>query len=186
WYTEKYRRDEDDIDGQIKKMYRSDIREAHDKLPQMTATIRGQDMRRVDQEMNKMVWGGKAALDEVNSGSSFGGGFGGGAGSNYAKNSDDDDSDDDGSVRRVKPTRVNIARSASEAANDTTTSTTKKRKRRKRKGKKTTKKEEKERIEQELKAAEQKLVMKSTFVGVALGAVAVAAVTLMSGRSSGR
>jgi hypothetical protein len=153
-------------------MYRSDIKEAHDKLPQMTKTIRGQDVR-LDDRMNKMVWGGKAALDNQSSGSNFGGGFGGGKGFAGVHGENDDDD---------VHVRVNIARSASDG--DDTTST-KKRKRRKRKGHKT-KKTEKERIEQEKAAQKQKLVMQSTVVGVALGAMAVAAVTLMSARGSSR
>ncbi|KAL3896168.1 MAG: hypothetical protein SGARI_007244, partial [Bacillariaceae sp.] len=91
WYTEKYRRDEEGIDGQIKMMYRSDIKDAHDKLPQMTQTIRGQDMR-LDDRMNNLVWGGKAALEQQNSGSTFGGGFGGGKGFKH-DNGDNDDED---------------------------------------------------------------------------------------------
>lgn len=152
-------------------MYRSDIKEAHDKLPQMTKTIRGQDVR-LDDRMNNMVWGGKAALDAQNSGSTFGGGFGGGKG--FKGVHDDDDENDDGHVR------VNIARSPSDGDD---TSTTKKPKRRKRKGKKT-KKSEKEKEEQGKAAEKQKLVMQSTVAGVALGAIAVAAMTLMSSRSS--
>jgi hypothetical protein len=72
WYTEKYRRDEDDIDGQIKRMYVSDIRQAHDKLPQI-----------------------------MSSGSAFGGGFGGGGGSKSGRYELEDDDDLTSAPQRI-------------------------------------------------------------------------------------
>jgi hypothetical protein len=171
WYTEKYRRDEEDIDGQIKRMYVSDIKEAHEKLPQMTATIRGQDVR-LDDRMNKLVWGGKAHMEDLSSGAAFGGGFGGSGGSKAGKYEDEDDDS------TTKPARINISRHPDE--NDST-GPLKKKKRKKRKGKKATI-QEKEMDEQEIKDAERKkLVVQSTVAGITLGAVAVAAVTFFAG-----
>ncbi|KAG7366038.1 hypothetical protein IV203_028708 [Nitzschia inconspicua] len=174
WYTEKYRRDEDDIDGQIKRMYVSDIKQAHEKLPQMTATIRGQDVR-LDDRMNKLVWGGKARIEEMNSGAAFGGGFGGGGGS---KSSRYEDEDDDSST--ITPVRVNVARNVDE--NDDSSSRSKKKKRRKkRKGKKSTN-ADKVKEEEALKAGGlTKFAIQTTLVGVSVGAVALAAVTFLGG-----
>jgi len=61
WYTEKYRRDEGELDEQIQKMYLRNAQEAQSKMPQMTATIKGQSMD-LDGRMDKLVWGGKAQL----------------------------------------------------------------------------------------------------------------------------
>jgi hypothetical protein len=196
WYTEKYRRDEDDIDGNIKKLYVSDIREAHEKLPQMTATIRGQDVQRLDRQMNKMVWGGKAQLDEVSSGSTFGGGFGGTAKSSVHRDdaaaAADDDDKEDISKRRPIPIKP---RSDSIGEDDPTNKLKKEKRRRKRKGKTLSNEDQLLKEEQERLAAaaeRKKLVVQSTVAGVAVGAVAVAAVTVFmggiggAGSSSGR
>jgi len=61
WYTEKHRRDEGDIDTHIKNLYLRDAQDAHSKMPQVAAAIRGQSMN-LDGRMDKMVWGGKAQL----------------------------------------------------------------------------------------------------------------------------
>lgn len=179
WYTEKYRRDEDDIDGQIKRMYLSDIKQAHEKLPQMTATIRGQDIR-LDDRMNKLVWGGKAHMEDMSSGAAFGGGFGGAGGSRSGRHNDDDDS-------TRAPARINILQQADDDDNDdSSAASTKKRKRRKKKGRKMTK-ALRAKKEQELKVAErQKIVMQTTVVGVTIGAVALAAVTFLGGGSASK
>jgi hypothetical protein len=178
WYTEKYRRDEDDIDGQIKRMYVSDIKQAHEKLPQMTATIRGQDVR-LDDRMNKLVWGGKAHMEDMCSGAAFGGGFRGAGGSRSARHQDEDDS-------TTSHARINILQQADDDDDDSSAASTKKRKRRKKKGRKMTK-ALRAKKEQELKAAErQKIVMQTTVVGVTIGAMALAAVTFLGGGSASK
>ena len=187
WYTEKYRRDEDDIDGQIKKMYLSDIKEAHEKLPQMTATIRGQDMR-LDDRMNKLVWGGKAHLDEVAPGSAFGGGFGGGATSRAAKYEDYDDDNDESSRKTRKVGRNSSESSTDQDEENDGQQTVKRKKKRKKRKDKRLKKEEKERLAQEeaLAAERKKIFIQSTAAGVAIGAVAVLAMTVVTGGANAK
>jgi hypothetical protein len=184
WYTEKYRRDEDDIDGQIKRMYVSDIRQAHDKLPQMTATIRGQDVR-LDDRMNKLVWGGKAHMEQnMSSGSAFGGGIGGGGGSKSGRYELEDDDD-----LTSAPQRIDISQRQAGSDDDDNSVTKKKKKRRKKKGKKTTTKADKEKKDPELNSAaaeRKKLIVQSTVVGVTLGAVAVAAFAFVGGGSAAK
>ena len=60
-YSERYRRDQDDIDDRLKERYSTTMREQQAKIPQITQAIRGQDGR-LDGTMNNWVWGGKAAL----------------------------------------------------------------------------------------------------------------------------
>jgi hypothetical protein len=170
--VEKYRRDENDIDGQVRKMYVGDMKQAHEKLPQVTATLRGQDVR-LDERMNKLVWGGKAQMEDMSSGTAFGGGFGGSGGSKAVKHEDEDDDS------TTKPVRINIARYIDD--DTSTTGPPKKKKRKKRKGKKTIMKQ-KDMNEQEIKDAERKkLVVQSTVVGITIGTIAVAAVTFLRG-----
>lgn len=183
FYTERYRRDEGEIDGAIQKLYLKDVQEAQAKLPHMTATIRGQDVR-LDGRMNKLVWGGKAnlpaAADEggssSNAGSAFGGSAGpmiGGSGGGGRSVGDVDDESND-------PNRT---------YEDDGTTTIRKRPRKKLNKEKKRRKQKEKQLEVEetgarlnLASDRQKLVVQSTVAGVAIGAVAVAAVTvLMSG-----
>ena len=60
-YSERYRRDQDDIDDRLKERYSTTMKEQQAKIPQITQAIRGQDGR-LDGTMNNWVWGGKAAL----------------------------------------------------------------------------------------------------------------------------
>lgn len=59
-YSERYRRDQDDIDDRLKERYSTTMKEQQAKIPQITQAIRGQDGR-LDGTMNNWVWGGKAA-----------------------------------------------------------------------------------------------------------------------------
>ncbi|KAG7351935.1 hypothetical protein IV203_007983 [Nitzschia inconspicua] len=180
WYTEKYRRDEDDIDGQIKRMYVSDMKQAHEKLPQMTATIRGQDVR-LDDRMNKLVWGGKAHMEQVNSGAAFGGGFGGGGGSKSSRYEDEDNASS-----TMTPVRVNVARNVDEDDDSSSPSKKKKKRRKKRKGKKSTNADKVKEEEAPKAPGFTKFAIQTTIVGVSVGAVAVAAVTFLGGGSTSK
>ncbi|OEU21933.1 hypothetical protein FRACYDRAFT_232081 [Fragilariopsis cylindrus CCMP1102] len=136
WYNEKYRRNEGDLDDHIKRLYLQDVNMAHSKTPQITAAIRGQDMN-LDGRMDRMVWGGKAKLNDDD-----------GTNSNSKNNNDDND----------------VPKEASQVEEE-----------RKRK-------EEAERITSQQK----KLVLQSSFAGIAVGAVAVAAVSVfLNGSGSG-
>ena len=61
WYTEKYRRDEAELEGQLRKLYFRDAQDSKERMPQMTAVIKGESMN-LDPRMDKLVWGGKAQL----------------------------------------------------------------------------------------------------------------------------
>eukprot|EP00529_Nitzschia_sp_RCC80_P032222 CAMPEP_0113496592 /NCGR_PEP_ID=MMETSP0014_2-20120614/30201_1 /TAXON_ID=2857 /ORGANISM="Nitzschia sp." /LENGTH=219 /DNA_ID=CAMNT_0000390519 /DNA_START=339 /DNA_END=998 /DNA_ORIENTATION=+ /assembly_acc=CAM_ASM_000159 len=188
-YTEKYRRNQENIDDEIKARYSADIRDSRERMPQMTARIRGQDEPWLDKRMDKLVWGGKAHLDEkepltggagaATGGGGFGGvGGGGGGPASYAaasraaaSNFDDDTSDDDDSDDDVQKSKK----------------LKKERKRRKRKDKKSkpTKGEEQEvaKLQSKLAAQErQKLVVQSAVGGIVVGAAAVGASVLFGSR----
>jgi len=152
WYTEKYRRDEGDLDGHIKKMYLRNAQEASSKMPQMAAAIRGQAMD-LDGRMDKMVWGGKAQLKNGGSG-----GTNGTAAAGFLDSADDESTV---SVDDEKRTR--------------------KRKKRKRKKDNAKRKEEEAVVEEQLEAQQRNLVLKSSVAGVAVGAVTVAAVSVLLG-----
>ena len=44
WYTEKYRRDEAELEGQLRKLYFRDAQDSKERMPQMTAVIKGESM----------------------------------------------------------------------------------------------------------------------------------------------
>jgi hypothetical protein len=176
WYTEKYRRVEGDIDEHIKRMYQQDVKEAHSKTPQITAAIRGQDMN-LDGRMDRMVWGGKAKLNDV------------------SKNNNDDNNDGElgGTLAVANEMTTNSATSNNtnnniddDVENDKTKRRRKRRKKRKRKVPKdattSSEKEEAERIENQQKKI---LVLQSSIAGIAVGAVAVAAVSVFFNGSGG-
>lgn len=163
WYTEKYRRNEDELDEEIKKLYLRTAQEAQAKMPQMAATIRGQALD-LNGRMDKMVWGGKAKLKN-------GGGNHGGGNDHHPNNSTETMFPAEGDEDEIPtgPQRV--------------------RKRRKGKRKKQKKSDdERKRAEViELEQHQKKLVLKSSIAGVAVGAVTVAAVSLLlSGGNGGR
>mmetsp|Transcript_19920 Transcript_19920/g.49574 ORF Transcript_19920/g.49574 Transcript_19920/m.49574 type:complete len:185 (-) Transcript_19920:228-782(-) len=153
WYTEKYRRDEGELDEQIQKMYLRNAQEAQSKMPQMTATIKGQSMD-LDGRMDKLVWGGKAQLKSGGNNSAL---------AAMAEESSNGDSDDS-TVPSSEEKKIR-----------------KKRKKRKRKKQSEEKSKSKESTEQQ----QRNLVLKSSIAGVAVGAVAVAAVSVLMGGVSG-
>mmetsp|Transcript_41938 Transcript_41938/g.64581 ORF Transcript_41938/g.64581 Transcript_41938/m.64581 type:complete len:213 (-) Transcript_41938:103-741(-) len=182
-YSEKYVRNPDGIDERIKKKYLADMQDAQAKMPQLTETIRGKDMK-LDSRMNKLVWGGKANLEQAKPPSKPS------SSSSSSGPADDwDDEDDDYS------SSSGSSSSSSEAEDDTDLTPEEaakkrerrarrkeqKRRKRERGGKKRSKKKKKKQVD-EASAAEKKLVAQSMAAGVALGAVAMAATFLMSSR----
>ena len=160
WYTEKYSRDEEALEEHIKKTYLRNAQEAQAKMPQLAATIRGQSTS-LDGNMDKLVWGGKAKLKHK-------GGNGTEAGLALT---DTDESEEDGTIT---------------SNNDNEEpKTTRKRKKKKRKK---DKRSEEERRTKELEEQQKSLILKSSIAGVAVGAVAVAAVSVFlgGGGTSGR
>lgn len=159
-YTEKYRRDQDDIDDRLKQQYSSNMREQHAKIPQITQTIRGQNMQ-LDDTMNKWVWGGKASLPQ------HGGGSGAGNASDAVSAASSEEEEwDSGSS------------SSSEDDLEDEKSLSKKERRKRRKERKLKREERRKKRQEEMKRLEadrQKLVVQSVAAGAAVGAIAVAA-----------
>jgi len=182
WYSEKYRRDEGDLDGHIQKLYPRNVQEQQSKIPQINASIRGQSMD-LDGSMNKMVWGGKAQMKP------------GSAGGNATSSSSSDNNNNDPG----DGAEGSLSMAADDDAIGTTTSDSpvdderRTRKRRKRKRKKPTLEHEaverEQRLRQQLQLQQQqqqkKLVLQSSIAGVALGAVTVAAVSVLFGGVGG-
>lgn len=177
-YTERYRRNQDEIDDQIKDRYYANVRDQQAKIPQMTQAIRGQDYGRVDNTMNKLVWGGYANVSTPSS-------AGGGAGAV----SDDDDENDSGSDEKPK---ANSSRSGSANNNFSfeqdddeqidESQLTKRERKRRRKLRKAARKKQREEELKRLEEERQKLVAQSLTAGAAVGAVAVAASFLLTSR----
>jgi len=175
WYTERYQRDEDDIDGHIKRLYQEDAREAQTKTSQMMSTIRGQALN-VDGRMDRMVWGGKAKLNNGNT--SF----------NKDKNSDDEDG------RSFAGTGATVINNNNENKDESDHDKTSKRRRKRRK--KRQQKiaevidedgEERKRTEelQNIERKEQKmLINRSSVAGLAVGVITMAAVSVFFSGSS--
>ena len=154
WYTEKYRRDEGELDTELRKTYLRNAQDSQSRMPQMTAAIKGQSME-LDGRMDKLVWGGKAQLKDNSNNSNNS--------SNLAMVDNNDGGDGDGGA---------------------TQKTRKKRKKRKQKKERSEEKQKREDLE---KHQQRKLVLQSSVAGVAVGAVAVAAVSaFLGGGSSGK
>eukprot|EP00339_Tiarina_fusa_P015305 CAMPEP_0117058582 /NCGR_PEP_ID=MMETSP0472-20121206/40696_1 /TAXON_ID=693140 ORGANISM="Tiarina fusus, Strain LIS" /NCGR_SAMPLE_ID=MMETSP0472 /ASSEMBLY_ACC=CAM_ASM_000603 /LENGTH=214 /DNA_ID=CAMNT_0004775963 /DNA_START=171 /DNA_END=815 /DNA_ORIENTATION=- len=184
-YSEKYVRNPDGIDERIKKKYLADMQDAQAKMPQLTETIRGKDMK-LDSRMNKLVWGGKANLEQAKPPSKPS------SSSSSSGPADDWDDEDD---EYSSSSGSSSSSSSSEAEDDTDLTPEEaakkrerrarrkeqKRRKRERGGKKRSKKKKKKQVD-EASAAEKKLVAQSMAAGVALGAVAMAATFLMSSR----
>jgi len=174
WYTEKYRRDEGDLDGYLEKNFVGNVREARSKMPQVAAAIRGQSTN-LDGYMNQSVWGGKARLEN------------GGSGVNH----DNDPGNNNGTEAGFSVVDGNedaIGISGSSNPGDDEKPIRKRRKRRRKKQGTTHEKSEGERRKEELLVLEQnqkKLVLQSSIAGIAVGAVAVAAVSVLLGGGGG-
>ena len=159
WYTEKYRRDEAELEGHLRKTYFRDAQDSKERMPQMTAVIKGESMN-LDPRMDKLVWGGKAQLK-----------------SNTPQNnhesslSNDENDSDNATIGSSSNEEKKIRRKR------------KKRKPKKESGREKLKAEEAVQLE---KQQQRKLVLQSSVAGVAVGAVAVAAVTAILGGSKGK
>ena len=183
WYNEKYRRNEGDLDDHIKRLYLQDVNMAHSKTPQITAAIRGQDMN-LDGRMDRMVWGGKAKLNDDD-----------GSNSNSKNNNDDNDGEIGGTLAANEmttnaTTNNNNNDNDADDDDDRTKRRRKRRKKRKRKVPKEASQVEEERKRKEeaerITSQQKKLVLQSSFAGIAVGAVAVAAVSVfLNGSGSG-
>ncbi len=163
WYTEKYRRDEAELDGQLRKLYFRDAQDSKDRMPQMTAVIKGESMN-LDPRMDKLVWGGKAQLKNKPQNSNNN--------NNHASSLSSDENDSDSAT---------VGSSSNEEKR--TRRKRKKRKQKKESGKEKTKAEEAAQLEMQQR---RKLVLQSSVAGVAVGAVAVAAVSTILGGSRGK
>ena len=204
-YTEKYRRNEENIDGQLKERYYADMRDQQAKIPQMTQAIRGQDYGRVDQTMNKLVWGGYANMQA--------GGGGGGSTKAGAMNDDEDETDSNES-RRSQPQRTGSSASSTLEAlaqdDDTDSNETRrlqsrtgsasslamealakdddaidesklsKRERKRRRKLRRQAARQQEELQQRLDQERHKVMVQSVTAGAAMGAIAVAASFLLS------
>jgi len=164
WYTEKYHRDESDLDERVQKLYLQTAQEAQSSMPQMAAAIRGQS-RDLDGRMNKMVWGGKAQLKNGNSSNGSSSNNNGTEETLLAGVTDEEDD--------------KILSASSEGEENWS------RKRRKRKRKKDNTKLESsqnelwKKEEMEFKQQQQTLIVQSSIAGVAIGAISVAAVSVL-------
>jgi hypothetical protein len=187
WYTEKYRRVEGDIDDHIKRLYLQDVNMAHSKTPQITAAIRGQDMN-LDGRMDRMVWGGKAKLNDDNDSNSN-------SNNNNNGNNDDNDGELGGTLAANEMTTNTTTNNNNnnDDADDDDDKTKRRRKRRKKRKRKVPKdasevEEERKRKEEaeKIKSQQKKLVLQSSIAGIAVGSVAVAAVSVFfNGNGSG-
>lgn len=192
WYSEKYWRDEGDLDGHIKKLYLQDAQDAQVKMPQMAAAIRGQTMD-LDGRMDKMVWGGKAQLltNTTNGGISSSS-----IGSGGSNNNDETPEGSSSLAGHVDDTDDSNTTTTIEEENE---EKQRRRRRKKRKRKKKAgdqddeataiarRKEEEEQAQQALlEQQKQKLILQSSIAGIAVGAVTVAAVSALMGGSGGR
>ena len=163
WYTEKYRRDEGDLDERIQKLYLETAREAHLNMPQMAAAIRGQSID-FDGRMNKMVWGGKAQLKN--------------GGSNGSSNNNN-------GMEGILPAGATDEEDDTILSCSTGDDEKRSRKRRRRKRKKhntnleSSRNEKLKKEEIERKQQQQKLIVQSSIAGVAIGAISVAAVSAL-------
>ena len=188
WYNEKYRRNEGDLDDHIKRLYLQDVNMAHSKTPQITAAIRGQDMN-LDGRMDRMVWGGKAKLNDDDGSNSNS------KNNNNNGNNDDNDGELGGtlSANEMTTNATTNNNNNDNDADDDDDRTKRRRKRRKKRKRKVPKEasqveEERNRKEEAERIASQqkKLVLQSSFAGIAVGAVAVAAVSVfLNGSGSG-
>jgi len=177
WYTEKYRRDEGELDEQIQKMYLRNAQEAQSKTTQMTATIKGQSMD-LDGRMDKLVWGGKAQLKNSGIGST--------TSTSTSSNGDNNQT----------PAALGLSDESSNNDSDSSTtasSSSEEKKTRKKRKKKRKKKQQQESTttttttkEKTLEEQQRSLVLRSSIAGVAVGAVAVVAVSALLGGSSGK
>ena len=188
WYNEKYRRNEGDLDDHIKRLYLQDVNMAHSKTPQITAAIRGQDMN-LDGRMDRMVWGGKAKLNDDDGSNSNS------KNNNNNGNNDDNDGEIGGTLAGNEmttnaTTNNNNNDNDADDDDDRTKRRRKRRKKRKRKVPKEASQVEEERKRKEeaerITSQQKKLVLQSSFAGIAVGAVAVAAVSVfLNGSGSG-
>lgn len=175
-YTEKYLRNEDDIDSKLKDRYSAHIQDAQAKTPQMTAVIRGKDNMRLDTSMNKLVWGGKADMTPKpeEPPPSLSGGS-----SSSSSSDEDDDEDSSSSSSRSDEEDYSLSADGEESAE------TKKERRRRRKERRRKRKErklQKQKQKEEAAVASKKFVMQSVAAGVTLSAVAVVASVLLGSR----
>ena len=130
-------------------------------MPQMAAAIRGQSMS-LDGHMDKLVWGGAAKLKNKNTNANGTNGVLPVAG--------DDDEDDTDAIRKAS------------GVEDTLTRKQRKRKRKKEKRQDEQRQKDEAAVERE---QQQKLVLQSSIAGVAVGAVTVAAVSVLFGGVGG-
>lgn len=189
WYTEKYRRDEEDLDGQLQKMYLRDAQEVRSKLPQMADAIRGQAVD-LDGRMDQMVWGGKARLSRPSASPS--------PKDDGTPNVEDSDDDATTTATTDGSTAADNQQRHSEEE-DQQRRRPRKRKKKRNRTKTTTDggdddddNDEAKRNEEEAAAAaaaleRQKLMLQSSMAGIAVGAVTVTAVSaLLGGGSAGK
>jgi hypothetical protein len=161
-YSERYRRDQDDIDDRLKERYSTTMKEQQAKIPQITQAIRGQD-RRLEGTMNQWVWGGKAALP-------VGGPTGRGYQARVQSGVPTHEESDSG-----KATQQEVEEEAAVGVEDESQLSRKERKRRRKERKELKRQQEQEAEQRRWETQRQKLVVQSVAAGATIGAVAVAA-----------
>ena len=162
-YSERYRRDQDDIDDRLKERYSTTMKEQQAKIPQITQAIRGQD-RRLDGTMNQWVWGGKAALP-------VGGPTGRGYQARVQGGVPTHEESDSGKATQQQQQQEEVA----VVVEDESQLSRKERKRRRKERKELKRQQEQEAEQRRWETQRQKLVVQSVAAGATIGAVAVAA-----------
>ena len=185
-YSEKYRRNQDDIDVRIEKRYYAQSNEQHSKIPEMTSAIRGK-VETLDSQMNKLIWGGKANIqkkpeEQPKTASPS---------DEYDEDNDEydeyDDYDEDSSSSSSSSDEEDGSSDSSSEGGDEKKPKKKKRKngRKQKKASKSDKKSKREarrRKREEAAAASKKLMAQSMAAGVTIGAAVAVATFLVSGR----
>eukprot|EP00934_Nitzschia_sp_Nitz4_P000033 Nitzschia sp. Nitz4//scaffold1_size375055//113848//114453//NITZ4_000245-RA/size375055-processed-gene-0.336-mRNA-1//1//CDS//3329540952//33//frame0 len=169
-YSERYARDEGEIDGLLKQRYLADMQEQVTRTPKITQTLKGENMK-LDDTMNKLVWGGKAA--------SPGGGSPNLIPSRGSSNRPDDEEPTESEVDTTAKEEKD-ADSEEDESQMTKSERKQKRKERKRRRAEEKKRKEMERKQQEEQERRQLMVM-SVVGGAVVGAVAVGASMLIGG-----
>jgi len=190
WYTERYQRDEDDIDGKLKTLYLENAREAQINGPKMMSALRGQDVN-LDGRVNNMVWGGKANLKKKNDTDSNNIILVGNGNGNGNSNNDGDDI-----VKQPGAIRANNNNDAIDE-NDHDDKASRRRKQRKKRKRKVPKEdtdnnnnkdeESEKHVGNGTESQHQtKLIIQSSVAGIAVGAITMAAVSVIFNNKSNK
>jgi len=188
-YSEKYRRNQDDIDDKLMERYMTNMKEQQAKVPQITQAIRGEDLR-LDGTMNKWVWGGKAS--SLPAGGPTGRGHYPTQTALVSTTEQETENEqpsvgNDGGGRSSNNKTTSLMNTTDEDDNGVDESQLSKKERRRRRKERKEKQRLKDRMEEEqrLELQKQKFILQGVAVGTTVGAIAVAASVFLSS-STGR